>query len=74
MRNFPTMSLEWHRNRIAYYSKHHGVAGSCLTKSLAFMAALRHCARSRRDFPAFRPWFAHAKGIMALAMRVVRGG
>ena len=47
-RHYADFGAEWHRNRIAYYRKHHGVCGSFVAKSVLVYVALRQCWRLRR--------------------------
>jgi GT2 family glycosyltransferase len=72
-RSFADFGAEWHRNRIEYYRKHHGVVGAFLTKSALVYVALRQCWRIRAGCPDRREYRAQVRAILgAMAGIVVR--
>jgi GT2 family glycosyltransferase len=63
-RKFADFGAEWHRNRIAFYRKHHGVLGAALTKTAAAYVAVRECFRVRRFERSWRGAWPHCRTIL----------
>jgi len=69
---YKDFAAEWHRNRIAYYSKHHGVVGSLLTRGVAVFAAFRQCVRIKRSLPFGKEYWRSVKVVLSSLGRVLR--
>lgn len=60
-RKYADFGAEWHRNRIAFYRKHWGIAGAFLTKLVLVYVAVRQGVRVHaelKSFAASKPHFA----------------
>ncbi|HYC78880.1 MAG TPA: glycosyltransferase family 2 protein, partial [Planctomycetota bacterium] len=71
-RKFADFGAEWHRNRIALYRKHWGLAGAALTKAVLCFVALRQCFRVKRDLGSWRAAAPHAAEIRRTLRRLLR--
>jgi GT2 family glycosyltransferase len=70
-RHFPAFAIEWHKNRIAYYRKHHGILGTITTKTVMCYVAIRQCFRMLKDLPIGREWWAQSRQILRFMWRLL---
>ena len=49
-KHYRDFGLEWHRNRVRYYRKHHGLLGAFTAKSAALVKAAELILRSGKGF------------------------
>ena len=70
-RHYADFGAEWHRNRIHYYGKHHGVLGRFLAKSALAWVAVRQCWRIRKDLPDWRPWLQQSGVMLKTAAKIL---
>lgn len=70
-RNFRTFPVEWHRNRLFYYRKHHHLMGVILTKLALIYIVLREVVRIRRAQPDAKEFRKHAVQILRAGVGVL---
>ena len=70
-KNFAQFALVWHRNRIAYYRKHHPYVGTAITKGAVLYVALRACFQTARRVPIRELW-SHCRVLLQAAWSLVR--
>jgi GT2 family glycosyltransferase len=63
-RKYADFGAEWHRNRIAFYRKHHGLLGAAFSKAAAIYVAFRECFRVRGTQTSWRAAWPHCRTIL----------
>ncbi len=70
---FRMMALEWHKNRIWYFRKHHGFLGRLFTGAALLHVTVRECLRARKNLPTVSAWWNHSRGLLRMAVGLIRG-
>lgn len=73
-RRFRSFPFEWHRNRLAFYRKHHRLVGSAIVKCAILWVGVREIVRIRRNLESTREFLAHARQVAVPVLREILVG
>ena len=71
-KKYADFAPEWHRNRIAYYRKHHGRFGKLLAKTVLAFVAIREIFRVRRGLGSWKETRPHARQITRTMTEILK--